>query len=134
GSIWINAQAFQGSGSVSADGGAGEPPHGGGGAGGRIAITCTVKDFAGTISAHGAEGAEVGGAGTVYLSDGNHGLLLIENGERNGASTPVTITNDFDLTVAAGAVASFPLPVFVGDLLIESNATATAFAMLPADV
>jgi hypothetical protein len=65
GSIWLSVQSLTGTGSLSANGGAGEPSQGGGG-GGRISLQCASNSFTGTVVAHGGTGYAVGGAGTIY--------------------------------------------------------------------
>jgi hypothetical protein len=89
---------------MTADGGAGEPVHGGGGGGGRIALECGTNDFLGSITALGGPGWQIGGAGTIYtkLATAN-GLLLVDNGGRTGTNSLVSLTNGADAIVLGNA-------------------------------
>ena len=122
GGIWLVAQTFAGSGTVSADGGDGEPPQGGGGGGGRIAIFSQTNTFSGALSARGGRGAQNGGAGTVYSHVGPAvGSAIVDNAGRSGATTPLSATEAFALTVKGGARISISSPQTLGSLLLTSN-------------
>jgi hypothetical protein len=123
GSIWITAKTITGSGFIAANGGAGEPEHGGGGGGGRIALYFSTNNFEGTLAAQGGNGHVTGGAGTIYtrgpgVSQKN---LLVHNGGRKGANTPIEIPEYYNLNIAGGALVTMRHNVFVTDLLIRSN-------------
>jgi hypothetical protein len=123
GSVWLSAHTVAGTGSISASGGAGEPSRGGGGAGGRIALQCDANSFAGPLSAFGGTGAKNGGAGTVYTKvTGQHGLLVLDNGGRAGAPTPITISDiAVDVLIRGEATASAAAVWSIGNLTINSD-------------
>ena len=89
GSIMLTLGGLSGSGTISANGGAGGLPFGGGGAGGRMAILYGSNSFTGSFSARGGNGAGVGGAGTVYTRGSSDiaGSLLLDNGGLRGTNT-----------------------------------------------
>jgi hypothetical protein len=109
GSIYIAAQALQGSGKITADGGNGgtsldtSKGAGGGGGGGRIALELDdISAFSGILSSKGGNGYQKGSAGTVYVHntvlpvDGGH--LIVSNtisnsqiGENEAKETFTTI-------------------------------------------
>ena len=115
GSLWLTAKTLSGSGSISANGGAGNG-FGGGGAGGRIALYYQTNNFTGPIDAHGGicmMGA--GGAGTIYFKPNNQtqGNVVVDNDGLPGASTPLNSGN-FNLSVGGGALV---YPSFQGMVL-----------------
>ena len=124
GSIGIAADTIAGSGTIAADGGAGEPIHGGGGGGGRIALCCnTTNAFSGSRHAQGGAGLQAGGAGTLYFQSGTLpvGTLVVDNLGQRGAGTPVTTSTNLEfLVVNAGAVAC-PTNLSVTHLVVGSN-------------
>jgi len=104
GSIWIIATNVTGTGTVMANGGAGEPIRGGGGGGGRISIQSGTNTFAGTLAAYGGIGSKTGGAGTVYTqTNGQTGLVIVDNGGRNGTNSSITLTTTADVLIRNGA-------------------------------
>lgn len=66
GSVYIQGDTFNGTGIISANGGAQAST--GGGGGGRIYITSTRNLFNGTIRAYGGSGSYPGGAGTIVIA------------------------------------------------------------------
>ena len=122
GSIWITVGTLTGTGTISADGGAGET-HGGGGGGGRIAGYYDADTFTGTVSARGAAGWNQGGAGTLYSKSSleNVGSLFVDNGGASGALTPLTSPEAFDLTIGSGTWAYPALPMVVTNLQVDSG-------------
>ncbi|MCW5551443.1 MAG: hypothetical protein KIS67_04670 [Verrucomicrobiae bacterium] len=123
GSVWLSAQTISGTGSLSANGGAGEPIHGGGGGGGRIATYFTTNSFSGTTTAQAGTGFVTGGAGTIYTRNLSQpvGHLLVDNGGRSGAHTPLAAPDPFDLTLRAGAKTTAVNAQSIRHLLIASN-------------
>jgi hypothetical protein len=104
GSVWITVNNFSGGGSLIANGGAGEPIHGGGGGGGRISIQCGTNNFSGSFSAIGGTGWKAGGAGTVFTqTNGDVGLLVLDNGGHSGTNTTVNLFTTADVIVRNGA-------------------------------
>ena len=109
GSLWAQANAFEGSGTVSATGGnAFEAAGGGGGGGGRIALEYTTSTFAGTLSSNGGTGFQRGGGGTVYVRMGpGRGTITVANtgADLTAARTRFTgypVSYDANLVVAPG--------------------------------
>jgi hypothetical protein len=129
GSIWIVATNFSGAGSLSASGGAGEPTHGGGGGGGRISIQCGTDLFAGSLTARGGAGWSFGGAGTVFLqTNGQTGLLVVDNGGRAGTNTTVNLTTAADLVISGGASVQPSGSFIPRNLTIATNSMLTGSA------
>ena len=123
GSIYINAAAFAGSGSVTANGGNGAGSFGGGGGGGRIAIVAGTNLFTGNLAAAGGGGANWGGAGTVYLQAGGAAPeLLLDNASQAGAITPLQAAQGANLIVQNSAVGLANSGLSFGSLLVGSNA------------
>ena len=98
GSIWISCESLGGTGTITANGGAGDTQgsgDGGGGGGGRVAIYADTSAFdeAAISSAGGdadvAGGVVPGGAGTIYLSIASiaSDRLIVDNGDRFGEVT-----------------------------------------------
>ncbi|HEY5915056.1 MAG TPA: hypothetical protein VJA21_31060, partial [Verrucomicrobiae bacterium] len=101
-----------------------EPSIGGGGGGGRIALYFDTNNFVGVLQAHGGVGATGGGAGTVY-SKANAtavGNLLVENGGRAGATTPLSGSVVYSVSVQNGAVLNPAKGITFESLLVGSNA------------
>eukprot|EP01114_Cavostelium_apophysatum_P022167 TRINITY_DN792_c0_g1_i1.p1 TRINITY_DN792_c0_g1~~TRINITY_DN792_c0_g1_i1.p1 ORF type:complete len:2277 (+),score=541.08 TRINITY_DN792_c0_g1_i1:192-7022(+) len=94
GSIWIEAQLFTGSGTISCNGGAGTSNSGGGSAG-RIAIHSDQYTFLGMINARGGAGYVQGGRGTVYHKNRISGYtkLTVNNVAVNNRVQPAVVTN-----------------------------------------
>jgi hypothetical protein len=119
GSIWITTRTLNGSGYIVADGGEGELYGGGGGAGGRIAIYYLTNphhtnSFTGQVSAFGADGAEWGDDGTVFLSSVVDTLRVI-------SSTPSGIvTNSVSSINLVFNTALNPLSVSPADVVINT--------------
>lgn len=115
---------ISGFGTISANGGAGEMPFGGGGAGGRIALTTTSNQFSGTASALGGAGFQYGGAGTFYTETAvqTNGLLAVENGSHCGAATVLNLEIQPiapDVIVGPGALVDLNGPS--ANLSVRSN-------------
>jgi hypothetical protein len=132
GSIRVIATTIVGSGTLFANGGAGEPVHGGGGGGGRIALVANTNLFTGTLSAIGGAGWQRGGAGTLYAtSTSSLGKVTIDNGGFAGASTPVELANSsHTLEVRGRAVlltASSELQTVKG-LIVRTGSTISTVA------
>src|SRR5208283_4980511 len=124
GSIWLTGLTLSGAGSIAANGGSGEPIHGGGGGGGRISWEVTASSFTGVTTAYGGAGANVGGAGTVYTElQGQNGQLVVDNGGRQGGTnTTLTITdNSLDLLVRGNAGVVAPGAWTLDSLTLASN-------------
>jgi len=107
GSLYLNAQTLSGTGSLTAHGGDGlNATGGGGGGGGRIALTFFNYTFTGTVAAIGGTGANSGGAGTIYFRTNSNSSerVLLNNGGRSGANTPVSSVSSLtDLIISDGA-------------------------------
>jgi len=107
GSLWLMVGELVGSGLLSANGGYGDAPLGGGGGGGRIAISSSTNVFTGSFSATGGAGANAGGAGTIYLISRTQGAgqLIVDNGGKMGATTPLTNPSSaFSVALGGGAI------------------------------
>ncbi|MFZ2188856.1 MAG: InlB B-repeat-containing protein [Candidatus Moraniibacteriota bacterium] len=89
GSIWLSTGTLLGSGTISANGGAGYAGtyySNGGGAGGRIAVYYADDSSSSNIfQAYGGSGYAVGGAGTIYkkASSATYGNLIIDNNNQD---------------------------------------------------
>src|ERR1017187_5409194 len=134
GSIWIvtgNTNVFAGAGSITANGGAGEPVHGGGGGGGRISLQCFSNNFAGAMAAYGGNGAKIGGAGTIYTKiNSNTKQILVDNGGRAGTNTTLAVADNSDVVIR-GRAGVMPLGSWtVGNLTIGSNSLLQAFSQI----
>ncbi len=132
GSIWLTAGVISGNGTISANGGAGEPSlgGGGGGGGGRIALYPTTNLFTGLTTAYGGAGGGVGGAGTIYIQPGlsKTAQLVIDNGGFSGATTPIQQTSTLDLLVTNGAVAAATgFLSSIHNLFVASNSVITLY-------
>ena len=93
GSIWISSRTIKGYGSIQVNGGKGyrdtatsRSYHGGGGAGGRLAVYFSRnRTYSGSFEAFGGQagdsGASIGGPGTIFLyhKEYNHRTLQISN-------------------------------------------------------
>ncbi len=95
GTINITAIEFEGSGTLSANGGSRlSTYYGGGGGGGRIAVQCTTNSYTGTYFAVGGDGYDqYGGAGTIYINNNGTKNLIIRN-NTSAARELTTITSD----------------------------------------
>jgi len=129
GSIHVTVGTLDGTGVISANGGlTGQPTQGGAGGGGRIAIEYTSDSFVGTVSAvGGANGWEMGGAGTIYRKDSAAaaGDLLLDNGGAVGARTTITSPEAFDLTIANGAIVYPTEALTIDDLDVAAGGLMT---------
>ena len=128
GSIWVTAGQLAGEGTIAANGGTGEWVDGGSGGGGRIALYLGENNFTGTVTARGgAPGRQAGGAGTIYtrLAADTVGTVLVENGDRWGALTPLWTPEAYDLHVAARAQAHGAVPLLLRSLEVATNAVLT---------
>jgi hypothetical protein len=100
GSVWIEASALGGSGTISANGGSGTGGSAGSGGGGRIAIYYSTSTHALVLQARsGPTGAAIGGAGTVYEKDIDTDVfrLRVENG-------PVAVFGFRGAVLTSGAI------------------------------
>jgi hypothetical protein len=112
GTVSLSAKVFSGSGTISANGGAGNAA-GGGGGGGHIAISYSTNQFAGSLTARGGSGANFGGAGIIYTA-WNPGIpgflgtgpqLIFDNGGAQGGYTPLfPFQGTVNLTITGGAI------------------------------
>ena len=129
GSVWITAQTVTGAGTITAHGGNGEPIHGGGGGGGRIAIHSNTNNFTGTLAAYGGLGWKIGGAGTIYTKPTTDaGLLLVDNGGNAGTNSLVSVTNQADVVIR-GRAGVIPTGACIArDVMVASN-SALVFAL-----
>ncbi|MEJ5298176.1 MAG: hypothetical protein WHZ52_09085 [Armatimonadota bacterium] len=102
GSVYLSCGTLAGTGSISANGGGG----GVGGGGGRVALHYGASTFTGTVTAFGGDASKPGGAGTIFIRAGSDpgGVVLIDNGGRHGAWTPLEMPQRLDVTLARGAV------------------------------
>jgi hypothetical protein len=117
GSIWINTGLLSGNGLLSSDGGTGRSfgafYTGGGGGGGRIGLQYANSSFTGTLSAKGADGGRIGGAGTICLKNGSNAPdLLIDNKRATSTSTAETWVDNASLStmrsITIRGMRSFP--------------------------
>ncbi|RLC36706.1 hypothetical protein DRH27_04830, partial [Candidatus Falkowbacteria bacterium] len=69
GSVWINTETIEGSGTITANGGVGYNANCGGGGGGRIAIYFSCNNSSINYSVSGGTGYENGGDGSLYPGD-----------------------------------------------------------------
>ena len=122
GSLWLTVGTLSGAGIISVDGGA-SVSYGGGGAGGRIAVYHGNKLFVGSLSARGGAGSQTGGAGTIYAKASAQavGEVLIDNLGINGATTPLTAPEPFNVTVAGGATVYPQSAIVLGNLRLATN-------------
>jgi hypothetical protein len=124
GTISLTVGTLSGSGLLSANGGSGNGL-GGGGGGGRIAIVSSAISFSGRMSAYGGGGYAWGGAGTIFIRPSNQtpGQVILDNAGQIGANTPLDTfgVSSSDLTVRAGANASFSSGQTVGTLVVGSG-------------
>ncbi len=128
GSIWVTAGRLIGQGTIAANGGGGEWVDGGSGGGGRIALHLGDDQFAGTVTARGAGGGrQAGGAGTIYtrLTGEPVGQVLVENGDRAGALTPLLSPEAYALRIAAQAWAYGEEQLVLQSLEVATNAVLT---------
>lgn len=124
GGIYLTVGTLAGKGSITANGGNGANGVGGGGGGGRIAIYFNTDDFAGTMTTLGGNGANYGGAGTIYLKTNYlpFSTIIVDNGDHDGADTPLQAYNIADLTIQNGGVGSVNGPFSFRNITIHSNA------------
>jgi hypothetical protein len=129
GAIWLTVGKLLGSGSISANGGAGNNA-GGGGGGGRISLWYNTNLFSGSITARGGGGANPGGAGTFYTTASTFGQskfsqLVVDNGGTRGNSTSISSeVGGFNFTISNGAsVALSSSQLLWNSLVIASNSS-----------
>ncbi|MEM4245232.1 MAG: LamG-like jellyroll fold domain-containing protein, partial [Candidatus Nanoarchaeia archaeon] len=124
GSIYIRANTFTGTGSITANGGTSvmTTAKGGGGSGGRIAIYYWTDSFTGSISSIGGDGwhdsggplITIGAAGTIYTKGEDYplGNLTIANTGKlfphqatpiNGTFEKLTVQNNTNLSIIGGS-------------------------------
>ncbi len=106
GGIVLNVGELAGNGLISVNGGSGTEGLCGGGGGGRITIRCTTNGFDGSLTAYGGSGVNYGGAGTVFIQDGNDpgGRLLVGNLTNSGAGTFLENLSVGDLTIQSNTL------------------------------
>jgi len=129
GSIHITVNTLSGAGIIRANGGGSSSGSGAGG-GGRIAIYYDVNNFTGNIQAFGGEDVSNivnGGPGTVFISQGATGNLVIDNNGRNG----VTILNNDsyifgDMVVKGGANFYLPSQLTCANFNVQNGAVLVA--------
>lgn len=138
GAIFLSVGKFLGSGSISANGGAGNHS-GGGGGGGRIAVWYSLNQFAGAYSAHGGSGGHYGGAGTIYLTSsfvgqGNSSQLIVDNGGARGTNTLISgVAGVVDFNIGSGASAVISgSALSLNSLTISSNGSLGLAPLSPA--
>ncbi|HET7624050.1 MAG TPA: hypothetical protein VFM25_02205, partial [Verrucomicrobiae bacterium] len=101
--------SLSGSGSISANGGNGNRPTGGGAGGGRIAIEIQNGglSLSGPITAYGGSGPGTnwGGAGTIYLKQTGQqfGQIILDNAGHSGTNTPISNLPVSDLILRGAA-------------------------------
>jgi len=133
GSVWVNVKELLGNGTVSANGGtSGNTSVSGGGAGGRLAIYYSkdIDSFNVILSAVGGNGAQRGGAGTMFIKQAGvtNGSLMVDARGNSGAATPLSqsfwpVSEVFDLFVQKNAIALVDETVTFSNLTLESSAT-----------
>jgi hypothetical protein len=118
GSVWIAANAFGGTGVITANGGsASNDPRYGGGGGGRIALYATTGAVTGTQTATGGAyngNTYIGGGGTIYVfnSTSTYGNLTIGGNTYPGAVTTTQVgTNETYDSFTIGNYGSYTVPV-----------------------
>ena len=122
GNLTLTVGKLAGSGSIMANGGAGNN-YGGGGGAGRIALAFGTNLFAGTLSAAGAVGGGGwGGPGTIYTRTNNSstGQVLIDNAGHDG-TTVYNFTPLIDLTIAGRAAVVTPSSFTLRNLFIAAD-------------
>jgi hypothetical protein len=137
GSIYIqNCSLLSGSGSISANGGSGVPLLGGGGGGGRIAAYFNSNNFTGIFSASGGSGTNNGGAGTIYLktNSASTAQIVLDNGGKVGAFTPLFGFSGTDLLLRNGAFCPLNISTTFGNLVVSSNAILYATNSSPSQI
>ena len=130
GSVWLTAGTLAGTGTISANGGAGSQ-FGGGGGGGCVSLQYGVNRFSGLISACGGGGYAWGGAGTIYSKANSQtvGQVLVDNGGNSGTNTPLPFLSPCDLTIRGGAIACSPgPPLLLSNLFLNSGGAFTCLS------
>jgi len=105
GSVWLDVDTLEGSGSITANGGTGQEEDdgdSGAGGGGRIAIYYDTNNSSVTTAAHTSDqtvsspSSEHGGAGTIYIKDNaaSYGDLTLDNNSLGSNVTPLFITGE----------------------------------------
>jgi hypothetical protein len=85
GTIFIQAGHWNGSGSLTVNGGYGGS-NGGSGGGGRLAVHYNESSFAGQLTAFGGIGYDSGGPGTVFTWDKSNNIKRLEISNDSGAT------------------------------------------------
>lgn len=111
GGINIVASTLAGNGVISANGGNTASPYAGAGGGGRICVRCTTNSFTGAKTAYGGIGYGTGAAGTIYIGSqsGPGGSLVVDNGSRIGAPSPMDSLPPLTDVTISGCAAVYPL-------------------------
>ena len=129
GSVYITTSVLSGTGIIRANGGGSSSGSGAGG-GGRVAIYYDANNFTGNIQAFGGEDADNvvnGGPGTVFMSQGETGNLVIDNNGRNGA---IILSNDSyifsDIAIKGGANFYLPNQLSCANLDVQDSVTLIA--------
>lgn len=128
GSIWVTAAKLTGEGAIAANGGKGEWVDGGSGSGGRIALYLGENAFSGALTARGGQaGRQAGGAGTIYtkLASTAVGQVIVENGGRWGAWTPLLTPEAYDLRIAEAAQVYGAEHLVLNTLEVATNSVLT---------
>ena len=134
GSVWLSVGTLSGTGTISANGGAGNNV-GGGGGGGRVAVSCRTNSYSGAFAARGGAGGHFGGAGTICLPvfgpptlpPGQQVQVIIDNGGTRGTNTLLSgLPSSAIVTVNSGGSATLQGSTSVASLTISSNAVLTA--------
>ncbi len=133
GAIQITASVLSGSGVIHGNGGAGNNDEGGGGGGGRVVLACATNTFSGTLSAMGGAGWASGGAGAVFTqTNGQVGLLVVDNGgQTNSSVTPWASSADASVLVRNGAVLQLGSISIPGNFTVASNGLVLGVARVP---
>lgn len=107
GGIRLVSDSLTGGGQILANGGVGDATSGGGG-GGRIAIRCAdLTGFSVTnLQANGAAGYRLGGAGTVYVAEGNGTPTLVIRGSDRETPLPGIFAGEHLMLDGATVVAT----------------------------
>ena len=127
--ITAGSATFSGSGLISANGGNGAGSIGGGGGGGRISISAPFSTFTGTLTAYGGLGANIGGAGTVYISSLSKKQVIADNGGRMGTNSGIISDSYSDLIIRNGAVGVANSLATFASLFIGSNSWMAAYPL-----
>jgi hypothetical protein len=126
GTLHVTAGTLSGAGELTVDGGTGEWVEGGGGGGGRMALHLGRDAFTGARLARGG-GSRHGGSGTIYTRIGGAavGTLVLDNGDKPGALTPLEVPPSIRLVLSGGTTMYPVTDLEVVSLHLKSGATLT---------